>query len=228
VFIPLKDLNPRRSYPIVNTTLILVNVLVFFYQYTLPPYAFKTFMIANATVPARFPAWLSGHAPFEAAFLPLLTSMFLHSGIAHIAGNMLFLWIFGDNVEDFYGHFTYLLFYLVCGIGSGLLHVLFNLNSAVPALGASGAISGVMGAYALLYPRSRILTLVFIFLVPIPAVIILGYWFILQFLSGISSLAVGAGASGGVAWWAHVGGFLLGMLITSMARRGQSARWQSA
>jgi membrane associated rhomboid family serine protease len=228
VFIPLKDLNPRRSYPIVNTTLILLNVLVFLYQYTLPPYPFKTFMIANATVPARFPAWLFGHAPFEAAFLPLLTSMFLHSGIAHIAGNMLFLWIFGDNVEDFYGHFTYLLFYLVCGIGSGLLHVLFNLNSAVPALGASGAISGVMGAYALLYPRSRILTLVFIFLVPIPAVIILGYWFILQFLSGISSLAVGAGASGGVAWWAHVGGFLLGMLITSMARRGQSARWQSA
>ena len=226
MFIPLKDLNPRRSYPIVNTTLILVNLLVFLYQYTLPPYVFKLFMITNATVPARFPAWLSGDAPFEAAFLPLLTSMFLHSGIAHIAGNMLFLWIFGDNVEDFYGHFTYLLFYLVCGIGSGLLHVLFNLNSAVPALGASGAISGVMGAYGLLYPRSRILTLVFIFLVPIPAVIILGYWFILQFLSGVSSL--GAAASGGVAWWAHVGGFLLGMLITSMARRGQSAGWQSA
>ena len=226
MFIPLKDLNPRRSYPIVNTTLILLNVLVFLYQYTLPPYAFKAFMIANATVPARFPAWLSGHAPFEVAFLPLLTSMFLHSGIMHIAGNMLFLWIFGDNVEDFYGHFTYSVFYLVCGIGSGLLHVLFNLNSAVPALGASGAISGVMGAYALLYPRSRILTLVFIFLVPIPAVIILGYWFILQFLSAFSSL--GAVASGGVAWWAHVGGFLLGMLITSMARGGQPARWQSA
>jgi membrane associated rhomboid family serine protease len=226
VFIPLKDLNPRRSYPIVNTTLILLNVLVFLYQYTLPPYAFKAFMIANATVPARFPAWLSGHAPFEVAFLPLVTSMFLHSGIMHIAGNMLFLWIFGDNVEDFYGHFTYLLFYLVCGIGSGLLHVLFNLNSAVPAVGASGAISGVMGAYALLYPRSRILTLVFIFLVPIPAVIILGYWFVLQFLAGITSL--GMTANGGVAVWAHVGGFLLGMLITSMARRGQSARWQSA
>jgi membrane associated rhomboid family serine protease len=138
------------------------------------------------------------------------------------------LWIFGDNVEDFYGHFTYLLFYLVCGIGSGVLHVLFNMSSTVPALGASGAISGVMGAYALLYPRSRILTLVFIFLVPIPAVIILGYWFILQFLSAFSSLAVGVGASGGVAWWAHVGGFLLGMLITSTARSGHSARWQSA
>ncbi len=226
MFIPLKDLNPRRTYPIVNTTLILVNVLVFIYQYTLPPYAFKTFMIANATVPARFPAWLSGHAPFDAAFLPLLTSMFLHSGILHIAGNMLFLWIFGDNVEDFYGHFTYLFFYLVCGIGSGLLHVLFNMTSAVPALGASGAISGVMGAYGILYPRARILTLVFIFLVPIPAVIILGYWFILQFLSGVSSL--GAAASGGVAWWAHVGGFLLGMLITLMARGRQPTRWQAA
>jgi membrane associated rhomboid family serine protease len=226
VFIPLKDLNPRRSYPFVNNTLILLNVLVFLYQYTLPQNAFKMFMIANATVPARFPAWLSGNVPFEAAFLPLLTSMFLHSGIAHIAGNMLFLWIFGDNVEDFYGHFTYLLFYLVCGVGSGLLHVLFNLNSAVPALGASGAISGVMGAYGLLYPRARILTLVFIFLVPIPAVIILGYWFVLQFLAGITSL--GMTANGGVAVWAHVGGFLLGMLITSMARGGQSARWQSA
>jgi membrane associated rhomboid family serine protease len=152
--------------------------------------------------------------------------MFLHAGIMHIAGNMLFLWIFGDNVEDFYGHLTYLFFYLVCGVGSGLLHVFFNLNSAVPALGASGAISGVMGAYALLYPRSRILTLVFIFLVPIPAVIILGYWFVLQFLAGITSL--GMTANGGVAVWAHVGGFLLGMLITSMARSGQSARWQSA
>jgi membrane associated rhomboid family serine protease len=130
---------------------------------------------------------------------------------------MLFLWIFGDNVEDFYGHATYLFFYGVCGIGSGLLHILFNLHSSLPALGASGAISGVMGAYLVLYPRSRILTLVFVFLVPIPAVIILGYWFLLQFVSGISSL--GAAASGGVAWWAHVGGFLLGMGITALAVR---------
>ena len=227
MFIPLKDLNPRRSYPIVNTALILINIAVFIYQYTLPPQAFKAFMLANATVPARFPAWLSGHAPFEAVFLPLLTSMFLHAGIAHIAGNMLFLWIFGDNVEDFYGHLTYLFFYLVCGIGSALLHVLFNMNSTTPALGASGAISGVMGAYLILYPRARILTLVFIFLVPIPAVIILGYWFVLQFLAGINS--VGMTANGGVAVWAHVGGFLLGMLITMMTRGKQrSTRWQSS
>jgi len=226
MFIPLKDLNPRRTYPIVNTALILANVFVFLYQYSLSPHAFKVFMTTYATVPARFPAWLSGHAPLESAFVPLLTSMFLHSGVLHIAGNMLFLWIFGDNVEDFYGHFTYLFFYLFCGVGSGLLHVAFNMNSAVPALGASGAISGVMGAYLILYPRSQILTLVFVFLVPIPAVIILGLWFIMQFMSAFGSL--GSVASGGVAWWAHVGGFLLGMLITMMARGKRSARWQAA
>ncbi len=217
MFIPIKDINPSRTYPVVNISLILLNVVVFLYQFTLPPHAFKLFVLSNSTVPARVPAFLAGQAGFEVAFLPLLTSMFLHSGLAHIAGNMLFLWIFGDNVEDYLGHLSYLFFYLVCGIGAGLLHILFKWNSTVPALGASGAISGVMGAYLLLYPRERILTLVFIFLVPIPAVIILGYWFLLQFLAGISAL--GATASGGVAWWAHVGGFLLGMLLTAMSRQ---------
>jgi membrane associated rhomboid family serine protease len=217
MFIPLKDTTPSRSYPVVNISLILANVAVFLYQFTLPPHAFKAFIMANSTVPARIPSFLAGHTGFEVAFLPLFTSMFLHSGLAHIAGNMLFLWIFGDNIEDFFGHLPYLLFYLVCGLGAGLLHVLFNLSSTVPALGASGAISGVMGAYMLLYPRVRILTLVFIFVVPIPAVFILGYWFLLQFLAGISAL--GASASGGVAWWAHVGGFLLGMLLTVLVRR---------
>jgi membrane associated rhomboid family serine protease len=216
MFIPLKDLNPRRTYPFVNTALILVNVLVFVYQLTLPSSAFKLFVLANATIPARFPAAFAGHAPLQTALLPILTSMFLHAGIAHLLGNMLFLWIFGDNVEDFYGHFTYLFFYLACGIGAGLLHVFFNWNSMLPSLGASGAISGVMGAYLILYPRSQILTLVFIFLVPVPAVIILGLWFLLQFASGVSSL--GMAASGGVAWWAHVGGFLLGMVITNATR----------
>lgn len=217
MFIPLKDSNPSRSFPLINLALILANVAVFVYQITLPVHAFKVFLLANATVPARIPAFLAGHVGFEVAFLPLLTSMFLHSGLAHIAGNMLFLWIFGDNVEDFFGHLWYLLFYVVCGIGAGLLHVLFNLHSTLPALGASGAISGVMGAYLLLYPRQRILTLVFIFLVPIPAVVILGFWFLMQFLSGVST--VGAHVSGGVAWWAHIGGFLLGMFLTALARR---------
>src|SRR5207248_9726553 len=216
MFIPLKDLNPRRHYPIVNTSLILVNVLVFLYQYSLPPHTFKVFMTTYATIPARFPAWLSGHGTLETAFLPILTSMFLHSGFLHIAGNMLFLWIFGDNVEDFFGHISYLFFYIFCGMGAGLAHMLFNLYSHVPALGASGAISGVMGAYILLYPRARILTLVFIFLLPIPAVFVLGEWFLVQFLAGIKTL--GGGPSGGVAVMAHVGGVLLGVLVNAVVR----------
>jgi membrane associated rhomboid family serine protease len=221
MFIPLKDINPARTYPFVNITLLLVNIGVFLYQVelrlTLSPVAYNAFLVAHSTVPARFLALLAGHVGFEAAFLPLLTSMFLHSGPLHIGGNMLFLWIFGDNVEDFFGHFTYLLFYLTCGVGAGLFHSLFNIYSPVPALGASGAISGVMGAYILLYPRARILTLVFIFLLPIPAVIVLGEWFLMQFVTGLDAL--GANASGGVAWLAHIGGFLLGMLLTAIARR---------
>jgi membrane associated rhomboid family serine protease len=217
MLIPLKDLNPRRGYPVVNIALILCNVLIFVYQLTLPPRAFQHFVMANATIPARLLGWLGGNVPAETAFLPLVTSMFLHSSILHIVGNMLFLWIFGDNVEDYFGHIGYLFFYFVCGIGSGLLHILFNLHSTLPALGASGAISGVMGAYLVLYPRSQILTLVFIFLIPLPAVLILGIWFLLQFASAVTSL--GAIASGGVAWWAHVGGFLLGILITKLSLR---------
>jgi membrane associated rhomboid family serine protease len=217
MFIPLKDNNPSRSYPVVNITLLLANVVVFLYQVALPPHDQKLFVLSNAMIPAHFTSFLSGGLGFEAAFLPLLTSMFLHSGFLHLAGNMLFLWIFGDNVEDVFGHVHYLFFYVVCGIGAGLLHLLFNLGSTVPALGASGAISGVMGAYMVLYPRERILTLVFIFVVPIPAVFILGYWFLLQFLAGMDAL--GASAKGGVAVWAHVGGFLLGVLMTQLLRR---------
>jgi len=217
MFIPLKDNNPSRSYPVVNITLILANVVVFLYQLALPPYEQKLFIVSNATIPARIPEFLDGQLGFTAAFLPLLTSMFLHSGLLHIAGNMLFLWIFGDNVEDFFGHFTYLLFYLACGLGAGVLHIFFNLGSTIPALGASGAISGVMGSYMLLYPRERITTLVFIFVVPIPAVIILGTWFLFQFFAGINGL--GASVTGGVAVWAHIGGFILGVIFTIMARR---------
>ena len=218
MFIPLKDLNPRRNYPFVNTALILINVIVFIYELTLRGPALQHFLMANATVPVHFSAWLAGRAPAEIAFLPLLTSMFLHSGVAHILGNMLFLWIFGDNVEDYFGHIAYLFFYLGCGIGSGLMHIFFNLHSSLPALGASGAISGVMGAYLVLYPRSQVLTLVFIFLVPLPAVLILGGWFVMQFLSAIGTLG-STTTSGGVAWWAHVGGFLMGMLITRLTLR---------
>ena len=215
MFIPIKDLNPRRTYPVVNTLLILANVIVFLYQITLPPHDYQAFVLGNATIPNHIRLALAGHGNLQAAFLPMISSMFLHSGFLHIAGNMLFLWIFGDNVEDYFGHFPYLLFYFACGIGSGLTHILFNYHSSLPALGASGAISGVMGAYIILFPRAQVLTLVLIFFVPIPAFIILGYWFLLQFFAGVGS--VGGAATGGVAWWAHIGGFLMGMIITGLS-----------
>jgi membrane associated rhomboid family serine protease len=225
MFIPLKDLNPRQTYPVVNTLLILSNIIVFLYELTLSHRQQQAFELANATIPNHIRLALNGHGSLEAALLTILTSMFMHSGFMHIAGNMLFLWIFGDNVEDYFGHFPYLLFYFACGIGSGLAHIIFNYNSPLPALGASGAISGVMGAYIVLYPRARVLTLVFVFFIPIPAFIILGYWFLLQFLAGVTS--VGAVATGGVAWWAHIGGFIMGMVITglSLGDRKQSVNY---
>jgi membrane associated rhomboid family serine protease len=220
MFIPLRDENPSGKFAFVNVGLLLANFAVFLYQMTLPPHAFKAFVLENAMVPARIPGWLDGHGTVELAFLPLLTSMFLHAGFAHILGNMLFLWIFGDNVEAHFGHLRYLLFYLLGGVGAGLVHVAFNFNSHLPALGASGAISAVMGAYIVLEPRNRILCLIFIFIVPVPAVIVLGGWFALQFLSGITTL--GASVNGGVAVWAHIGGFLLGVLITLQSRKSKA------
>src|SRR3989454_3295169 len=176
MFIPLKDLNPRQRVPVINTILIVANVAVFLYQLSISAAAEKSLAYMLGMVPARVPQLLAGRGgTFGEAFLPLLTSMFLHAGWLHLLGNMLFLWIFGDNIEDFFGHFRYLLFYFVCGIGAGFAHTLTNLYSTVPALGASGAISGVMGAYMVLFPRSRVLTLVFIFVVQVPAVIILGW-----------------------------------------------------
>jgi membrane associated rhomboid family serine protease len=217
MFIPLRDENPSGKFAFVNISLILANVGVFIYQLSLSPHVFKTFVLTNATVPARVSGYLAGHGSFEAAFFPLLTSMFLHAGFAHILGNMLFLWIFGDNVEAAFGHFAYLIFYLFCGIGAGLMHVAFNYSSHIPALGASGAISGVLGAYIVLEPRNRILTLIFIFVVRVPAAIVLGGWFLMQFLSGISS--IGVAVNGGVAVWAHIGGFLLGAMIAAVTKR---------
>ena len=215
--IPLKDINPTRSFPFVNVMLISANVLVFLYQITLSPVAAKAFVLANATVPARIPAFLAGHAPASVALFPLFSSMFLHGGLMHLLGNMLFLYIFGDNVEDTFGHIGYLFFYLLCGIGSGLIHVLFNWGSGIPALGASGAISGVMGAYAVMFPKHQILTFFLIFLIPVPAILILGYWFVLQFVAGINGL--GMATAGGVAWWAHIGGFLMGVVIAWVVKK---------
>src|SRR6202158_5349837 len=218
MFIPLKDLNPRVRPPVVTVLLIAANIASFLYTIMLPPQVGQALVYQMAMVPARIPLSLLGHGVTLAqAFLPFLTSMFLHSGALHLAGNMLFLWVFGDNVEDYLGHFEYLLFYVVCGVGAGLTHTLINLNSTLPALGASGAVSGVMGAYLVLYPRARVLTLIFIFLIPVPAIIVLGSWFVLQFLGGLDSL--GRLSSGGVAWFAHIGGFLLGMFLVHGSKR---------
>jgi membrane associated rhomboid family serine protease len=215
--IPLKDDNPTKTFPYVNWLLIAVNVAVFLYEVQLPPRAAKAFLLANAMVPMRIPAFLNGYLGFKMAFYPIFTSMFLHGGWMHLLGNMLFLYVFGDNVEDYFGHAAYLIFYLFCGVVSGCTHILFNLHSSLPALGASGAISGVMGAYAVLFPRARVLMLFLIFLVPIPALLVLGYWFVLQFLSGVGEF--GAANAGGVAWWAHIGGFVVGLVVAGIVKK---------
>lgn len=224
--IPLRDDNPRRTAPIVTIVLILANVAAFLYQVSLGQRAGQQLVFQLGVIPARVPALFSGQIPFTLAgiqgvFSPLFTSMFLHGGWMHLIGNMWFLWIFGDNVEDEFGHFGYLLFYLFCGVGAGLVHTVANLHSTIPSIGASGAISGVMGAYIVLYPRTRVLTLVplvfFFFTLRLPAIVILGLWFLLQFLNGLGS--VGAPATGGVAFWAHIGGFVLGALVAEVTRK---------
>jgi membrane associated rhomboid family serine protease len=220
--IPLKDLNPSRATPFVNIALIIANVAVFLYQVTLPLRFEKAFILANGVAPARISSFLAGHASAQVALEPLFTSMFLHGGWMHLLGNMLFLYVFGDNVEDYFGHIGYALFYVACGIGSGLVHVLFNWHSTIPAIGASGAISGVMGAYILLYPRARVLTFFFIFVLPVPAFFILGSWFVFQFLQALGGVA--GDPSGGAAVWAHVGGFLIGMLITGLSTGGENKK----
>ena len=214
--IPLRSETPRRSFPIVNVLLIVANILVFMYQLSLPPRAGELLVQQFGLVPVRAERALAHPGPQLApALVPLVSSMFLHGGFLHILGNMLFLWVFGGNVEDRLGHLRYLEFYFICGIGAGLAQIVVNWGSQLPSIGASGAISGVMGAYIVLFPSARVLTLVplifFFFTVRIPALLILGYWFVIQFLSGLSTL--GQINQGGVAWWAHIGGFILGMCL---------------
>lgn len=228
--IPLKDTTPRNSFPFITVLLIIVNFVVFFHQISLPPHADDAFIRLYGLVPSRIQLALAGrHFTLAQAFVPLLTCMFLHGGWLHIIGNMWFLWIFGGNVEDRMGSAAYLAFYMICGIGSGISQVAFSWGSAIPSIGASGAICGVLGAYLVYFPTSRILSLVPLlviwFMARIPAWIFIGLWFIVEFLSGLGSLATAA--SGGIAWWAHVGGFLLGAVLAKpfapSSRRAVSA-----
>jgi membrane associated rhomboid family serine protease len=237
--IPLKDDQPRYSTPYVNYFLIALNTVVFLFELLIGAQSqgqLNTLMFTFGMVPAQVTAALSGHGPagLAGAFIPILTSMFLHASWLHIIGNMWVLYIFGDNIEDYLGHFVYLLFYLVAGFAAAITHILLNLGSPVPTVGASGAIAGVMGAYFLLYPKARVLTLVplivFFTFWWLPAWIVLGYWFLIQFLSGTATAVAAANqGSGGIAVWAHVGGFVAGILMIKLfpqrARRYRYGTW---
>src|SRR5581483_1855502 len=208
--LPLRDHNPSRSTPVINYLLIVLNILMFFWEMSLGR-NFERALSAVAFIPARF--W-SGEFLLP-NIMTIFVSMFLHGGLLHIGGNMLYLWIFGDNIEDHLGHFRYLIFYLACGFIATLSHAFFNPASVVPSIGASGAIAGVLGAYIILFPSARVTTLIPIFFFmtirELPAVFILGFWFVLQFFSGVGSL--GAQHAGGVAYFAHIGGFVAGMIL---------------
>lgn len=207
MLIPLRDTQPSYSTPFVTIGLIVVNVLIFLFEVSLDPYSLNHLIAVYGIVPDHF------------RYSTLLSSMFLHGGWTHVGGNMLFLWIYGDNVEDVLGHFKYLLFYIACGLFAGIVHVYLNPFSRVPTIGASGAIAGVMGAYLLKFRNSKVQTLVFFFFitfVEIPAPFLLIYWFIVQLFSGIGSIGYSQASEGGVAVWAHVGGFLAGMLLIKL------------
>jgi rhomboid family protein len=223
--IPIGDSVPTRSWPVVTWALMGINVWVFLNEALLGP-ELEDFIQTWGFIPARYfllaeldPSDWSGR------FLPLLTSMFLHGGWAHMVGNMLYLRIFGDNVEDRLGHLRYLAFYLLTGVGAGLAQAYLHPHSTIPAIGASGAISGVLGAFLVLFPYARVVTLVPLLLFfpvwEIPAALYLGFWFLMQLTNGTLTLAL-AGETGGVAWWAHVGGFVVGMALVPVLRRRQS------
>jgi membrane associated rhomboid family serine protease len=206
--IPLRDSQRSYSTPYVTILLIVCNALVFLYTVSLDPYSQNDFLTVYGMVPARL-RWDT-----------LLTSMFLHGGWLHVIGNMWFLWIFGDNVEDVLGHWVYLLFYVLCGVAAGLTQLMLSPDSRVPTVGASGAIAGVMGAYLVKFPHARIVTLVFLFVfvttVEVPAALMLAFWFVMQLFSGVGTIGHSQISQGGVAWFAHVGGFLAGILLILM------------
>ena len=221
--IPLWDNIPRSRWPLITLALIAVNCFVFLQELASPPAAQEHLFAAFAMVPAHTTAFLRG-APigFSGGILPMFTSMFMHGGWMHLIGNMWFLWIFGDNVEDRLGHLSYLVLYLVGGLAGALTHWFFNMNSQTPTLGASGAIAAVMGAYLITFPGARIKTLIpiiiFITTVDLPAFVILIYWLLLQLLSGVASIGAADPMQGGVAFFAHVGGFAAGIPLMILLR----------
>lgn len=230
--IPLRDDTPRFSTPYITYFLIVLNALVFFFELSVGApgsRAFERLMYQLGAVPSHLSAALAGspHYSVVGFEFSVLTSMFLHGGFLHIIGNMWVLWIFGDNIEDYLGHFRYLFFYVASGFVAAMTQVFLSAGSNIPIVGASGAIAGVMGAYFVLYPRARVLTIVplivFFTFWWLPAWIVLGYWILVQFLSGAATSVSQASQSGGVAFWAHVGGFVAGIVMIKILpqRRGR-------
>lgn len=229
MFIPLKDENPTSRFPIVTVFFIALNVVVFFFQ-LVSPEGLQFYVYKMGTIPYEITHFKSlslvvgqtaEQIPRLAPVLTLFVSMFLHGGFLHLLFNMLYLWIFGNNVEDFLGPFRFTVFYLLSGVGASLTHIIFNANSQVPMIGASGAIAGVLGAYLILFPKARVMTFVFLFIfiriVPIPAAFVLGFWFLMQVLN--------VGIGGGVAWFAHIGGFLIGMGLIKLFTKKRPKVW---
>jgi membrane associated rhomboid family serine protease len=217
--IPLRDVIPSRTFPFFTVSFIVLNSIAFLFELSLPERTLEQFIFMYGVVPARFDV------------VSVFTSMFLHGGWAHFIGNMLFLWIFGDNVEDRLGHARFVVFYLLCGTAAVVAHVFMNPVSMIPTIGASGAIAGVMGAYFVLYPNSRVLALVPLFIVfeviEVPAILFLGIWFLMQFFYGVGSIGAQTGAEvGGVAFWAHIAGFLAGMAGVLVLRKPSRSRWR--
>ncbi|MBW2467368.1 MAG: rhomboid family intramembrane serine protease [Deltaproteobacteria bacterium] len=220
--LPLKDNIPARNFPYVNIGLIVINTVFFIYQMSYGP-GFERVIFTLGFIPARFLAQQGDNVLFPTGFLPVFSSMFLHANLVHLISNMWMLWIFGDNVEDCMGHGRYLMFFILCGVASVFAQAVSNPHSTIPMVGASGAISGVLGAYFLTYPHARILTLVPIviifYVVELPAYFFLGFWFVIQFIQGsLYSLNSEQMVGGGVAWWAHVGGFMAGVLLLYVFR----------
>lgn len=215
--IPISDELPSRRVPLVTWGLIAVNILIFFWELLLGPNLDQFFMMGGAV-----PAFITNPARYPWAPLTLLTSMFLHGGWMHLIGNMLYLWIFGDNVEDALGRLGYLLFYLAAGVAAGLAQVVVAPSSKIPGVGASGAIAGVLAVYLVLYPAAPVRVLVPGFymmrIARVPALLVLGFWFIIQLFNGVLSLGAATMATGGVAWFAHIGGFLAGLVVGIGAR----------
>jgi membrane associated rhomboid family serine protease len=240
MFLPLKDINPTTRTPVVTIALIAVNVLVFLYELSLGD-QLGGFIAGFGAIPYEITHATDLVGRYQGSpivqvtgppviWLTLLTSMFMHGGVMHIAGNMLYLWIFGNNIEDLIGPVKFLFFYIGCGLIAAVAHILSAPNSPIPTVGASGAVSGVLGAYLVAYPRARVICLVFIFifirLIAVPAMVVLIFWFVIQALQGVTSL--GIERASGVAWFAHIGGFAAGYLAIRVFAAGELRRLKAA